>query len=61
LSFYPDNEVFIFNRWGQLLYSAKNYDNSWDGSEYDEGTYFYVLKIYELEQTLQSFFHLVKN
>ena len=61
LSFYPDNEVFIFNRWGQLLYSAKNYDNSWDGSQYEEGTYFYVLKIYELEQTLQSFFHLVKN
>lgn len=61
LSFYPENELFIFNRWGQLLYSAKNYDNSWDGSEYDEGTYFYVLKIYELEQTLQSFFHLVKN
>lgn len=61
LSFYPNNEVFIFNRWGQLLYSAKNYDNSWDGIEFDEGTYFYVLKIYELDQTLQSFFHLVKN
>ena len=61
LSFYPENELFIFNRWGQLLYSAKNYDNSWNGSEYEEGTYFYVLKIYELDQTLQSFFQLVKN
>jgi gliding motility-associated-like protein len=61
LSFYPENELFIFNRWGQLLYSAKNYDNSWDGNEYTEGTYFYVLKIYELNQTLQSFFQLIKN
>jgi gliding motility-associated-like protein len=61
LSFYPENELFIFNRWGQLLYSAKNYDNSWDGYEHPEGTYFYVLKILELDQTLQSFFQLVKN
>jgi gliding motility-associated-like protein len=61
LSFYPENELFIFNRWGQLLYSKKNYDNSWNGSEYEEGTYFYVLKIYELNQTLQSFFQLIKN
>lgn len=61
LSFYPDNEVFIFNRWGQLLYSAKNYDNSWDGNEYLEGIYFYVLKVYELDKTYQSFFELVKN
>ena len=61
LFFYPENELFIFNRWGQLLYSVKNYDNSWDGSEYEEGTYFYVLKIFELDQTLQSFFQLVKN
>ncbi len=61
LSFYPDNELFIFNRWGQLLYSTKNYDNSWDGSAYVEGTYFYVLKINELNQTLQNFFQIVKN
>ena len=61
LSFYPDNELFIFNRWGQLLYSAKNYDNTWDGHEYTEGTYFYVLKVYELDKIYQSFFELVKN
>ncbi len=61
LSFYPDNELFIYNRWGQLLYRAKNYDNSWNGKEYTEGTYFYVLKVYELQKTYQSFFELVKD
>ncbi len=61
LNFYPDNELFIFNRWGQLIYSAKNYDNSWDGHEYNEGTYFYLLKVNEIEKTYQSFFQLVKD
>ncbi len=48
---YPDNEVYIFNRWGTLLWSVKKYDNNekaWRGidSKGDpvvEGTYYYVL------------------
>ncbi|MBL4787258.1 MAG: gliding motility-associated C-terminal domain-containing protein, partial [Cohaesibacteraceae bacterium] len=30
---YPDCDVSVFNRWGQLVFSAgKGYDNSWDGT-----------------------------
>ena len=25
---YPDNEVFIYNRWGDLVFQIKNYDNA---------------------------------
>ena len=50
---YPDNELLIFNRWGDLVYEAKPYDNEWRGQLFDtgeevpDGTYFYILKLNE--------------
>lgn len=38
---YTSNTVRIFNRWGQLVYEASNYQNQWDGDELPDGTYFY--------------------
>lgn len=44
---FPDNELFIYNRWGREIYSAENYANEWDatfnGTPVPNGTYFYVL------------------
>ena len=28
---YPENELLIFNRWGNLVYKAKPYKNDWNG------------------------------
>lgn len=44
----PENEVQIFNRWGQLVYEAINYQNDWygvdhSGAELSNDTYFYVI------------------
>jgi gliding motility-associated-like protein len=51
---YPGNSVVIFNRWGNQVYSAEPYDNSWNGQcnesgtiggqTLPEGTYFFVFK-----------------
>ena len=60
LDFYPNNEIWIFNRWGNLIYNSKGYANSWSGEEQTEGTYFYVLKVYDIEKTYSSFFHIKK-
>ncbi|HRD52172.1 MAG TPA: gliding motility-associated C-terminal domain-containing protein, partial [Flavobacteriales bacterium] len=38
---YTSNTVRIYNRWGQLVYEASNYQNQWDGDELPDGTYFY--------------------
>ena len=52
LQFYPHNEVFIFDRWGQRVYHKNDYDNKdgWDakyiGANMPVSTYYYVLKIY---------------
>lgn len=48
---YPDNNVLIYNRWGNRIFKKENYTNAegWDGT-FDEGLspdgiYFYIVKI----------------
>jgi len=60
LEFYPENEIFIFNRWGNIVHQAKPYDNSWTGEDLIEGTYFYILNISGIDKTYSSFFQLKK-
>ena len=46
---FPDNEVFIFNRWGNQVHNEMGYrnDRGWngtfDGKHLPDGTYFYVI------------------
>lgn len=48
---FPDNHVYFFNRWGQLVWDSKGYDNVkvvWDGKDkggilVTSGTYFYII------------------
>jgi gliding motility-associated-like protein len=47
---YPNNELIIYNRWGQAVYTAKGYKNTWDGTtdngkELPVGAYFYLIKL----------------
>lgn len=47
---YPDCEVTIMNRYGNLVYRNKNYTNNWDGDNLPDGTYYYVIKCYGQEE-----------
>lgn len=52
---YPKNTIMIFNRWGNKLFEATPYENTWDGKatkgiivggdELPVGTYFYLLDL----------------
>ena len=46
---YFQNELKIYTRWGNQVFSSRNYDNSWNGSwdgyPLPDGTYFYVLSL----------------
>ncbi|NTW23920.1 MAG: HYR domain-containing protein, partial [Lentimicrobium sp.] len=50
---YPDNEILLFNRWGDQIRYFENYDNTtvvWDGTnkqgkELPDGTYYYIIKL----------------
>lgn len=41
---YIENELVVFNRWGQKVYEEKNYTGDWDGRNLADGTYFYILR-----------------
>lgn len=42
---FPGSSLQIFNRWGNLLFRAADYANTWDGAGQMAGTYYYVLKL----------------
>lgn len=42
---YWGNELVIYGRWGNKVYSATNYKNTWKGDDVPDGTYFYVLTL----------------
>jgi gliding motility-associated-like protein len=45
---FPDNEVFVYNIYGNEVYTKKAYTNDWagtyNGSDLPDGTYFYVIR-----------------
>lgn len=45
LEYYPNNQLVIFNRWGQKLLETNGYKNDWDGEDYSDGTYFFILNL----------------
>ena len=47
---YPNNTVQVFDKWGDAVFSTKNYSNDWEGNNpgggmLPDGTYFYLLKL----------------
>ena len=46
---FPNNELNVYNRWGNLVYTDRSYKNTWDGTynggDLPDGTYFYKLVI----------------
>lgn len=50
LDAYPDNEIVIFNRWGNIVYEKEGYQNDWKGENNQseplpDATYFIILKV----------------
>jgi gliding motility-associated-like protein len=56
---FPENEVTILNRWGDVVYKTGDYQNDWfgtyNGKELPEGTYYYILRIYESGAQTQNY------
>ena len=56
---YLQNEVSIFNQWGDELFRAAPYQNDWDGTykgeEVPVGTYFYIVQFNRNEEPISGF------
>jgi gliding motility-associated-like protein len=61
---YPNNSIEIYNRWGNMVYESKNYQNFWDGvasgknKKLPAGPYFYVLNISGGSQIVKGWVYL---
>ncbi|MCH7409817.1 gliding motility-associated C-terminal domain-containing protein [Belliella sp. DSM 111904] len=53
--FYTRAKLIVVNRLGVEVYRAEAYDNSWDGGNLAEGTYFYQLTTVDLDNNEQIF------
>ncbi|MFQ5445814.1 MAG: gliding motility-associated C-terminal domain-containing protein [Saprospiraceae bacterium] len=46
---FPDNELRVYNRWGNLVFRQQGYQNTWNGkyrsSDLPDGSYFYLLTL----------------
>jgi large repetitive protein len=47
---FPDNELIVFNRWGDIVFRASPYINNWQGvnskgEDLPDGTYYYILRL----------------
>lgn len=62
---FPGNVLFIYNRWGNLVYKKKEYANEWDGrsnvngvmfgEELPNGTYYYILDLNKEQKPVNGF------
>ncbi len=62
---YPNNEVFVYNIYGNEVFSKKAYTNDWKGTygggELPDGTYYYVIKFSNPEKTLKGSLDIIKK
>ncbi len=54
---YPNSQIFIYDRWGLLVYSDANYQNNWTPSGLSDGVYFLVLILPD-GTSVSGYFHL---
>ena len=61
---YPENEVIIFNRWGNQVFQANPYLNNWGGkynnSELPAGSYYFILKLDKTETIIKGSVNIIK-
>ncbi|MFQ5445535.1 MAG: gliding motility-associated C-terminal domain-containing protein [Saprospiraceae bacterium] len=59
---YPGHHLQVYNRWGNLVFEATNYQNTWNGTWKDkdlpDGTYFYYLDLGDGSKALSGFVEL---
>ncbi|MCC6372310.1 MAG: tandem-95 repeat protein [Bacteroidia bacterium] len=73
IEYYPNAEVSILNRWGNVVFKKSGYDNpnAWDGTanmgvtygdnKLPEGTYFYIVDLKNGKKALKGYVYLNRS
>jgi gliding motility-associated-like protein len=51
--------IYIYNRWGELVYKDQNYQNTWEANGLAAGVYFYVLSNNFRDKKYKGYVHVV--
>ncbi|MBC7743484.1 MAG: gliding motility-associated C-terminal domain-containing protein [Flavobacterium sp.] len=65
LDLFPNNDLSVFNRWGDKVFQVSNYSSTkaWDGGNLNPGTYYYILNVEEsgVKKAYKGFITMVKK
>lgn len=65
INFYPENEVTVYNIYGNSVFNKKGYNNDWqgtfNGAPLPDGTYFYVIQINGSNAVLKGSLDILKS
>jgi gliding motility-associated-like protein len=65
ISIYPENEVTVFNIYGNDVFHKKGYNNDWqgtyNGNTLPDGTYFYIVKTDSINAPLKGSLDILRN
>lgn len=58
IEMFPDAQIYVFNRWGQMVYKAKGNDEPWTGELKNHfvpaGTYMYIIDLFNEEEPYEG-------
>lgn len=57
---FPRSELYVYNRWGNLVFESSSYSNNWNGADHAEGVYFYIFKRSD-GKNFEGYVHLLRN
>ncbi|MGB5498823.1 MAG: gliding motility-associated C-terminal domain-containing protein, partial [Maribacter sp.] len=62
---YPNNSIEIYDRYGNQVFEARPYDNTWDGTrdnnDLPKGTYFYVLDLGDGSEISKGWIQIIRQ
>jgi gliding motility-associated-like protein len=60
LELYQENKLQIFDRWGRLVFAKENYTGGWNGSDSNEGVFFYHLYTKRNNKAFKGFIQIIR-
>jgi hypothetical protein len=53
--------LYLFNRWGALIYKKENYIDELEAEKFDSGNYFYLIENENKDRTFRGWLHIVSK